>query len=155
MEMNPNLNKSIRKMMDSRHMSSIPEYVKTGIDMANSFGFMSQNDKVDYAGFFDIDDKVYKLCYETCETCRGEGNAYNHNCITCALGYIFINDSGNNLCKKECFYAYYYIYPLGYYECTSTNSCPEGAPYFVPGKRKCVRSCLEESIPKNLEYTLT
>lgn len=98
--------------------------------------------------YFDIDDKVYKLCYETCETCRGEGNAYNHNCITCALGYIFINDSGNNLCKKECFYAYYYIYPLGYYECTSTNSCPEGAPYFVPGKRKCVRSCLEESIFK-------
>ena len=48
-----------------RNVSSIPEYVKTGIDMANSFGFMQTNDKVDYAKFFDIDDKV--LCFDDLE----------------------------------------------------------------------------------------
>ena len=47
-EMNPAPNKSVKKILDSRHMSYIPEYVKTGIDMANSFGFMQTNDKVDY-----------------------------------------------------------------------------------------------------------
>lgn len=77
-EMNPNLNKSIRRILDSRHMSSIPEYVKTGIDMANSFGFMSQNDKVDYASFFDIDDKV--LCFDDLERANVD--------VIDVLGYI-------------------------------------------------------------------
>ena len=53
-EMNPALNKSVKKILDSRHMSYIPEYVKTGIDMANSFGFMQTNDKVDYSDIFFI-----------------------------------------------------------------------------------------------------
>ena len=77
-EMNPNLNKSIRKILDSRHMSSIPEYVKTGIDMANSFGFMAQNDKVDYSNFFDIDDKV--LCFDDLERANVD--------VIDVLGYI-------------------------------------------------------------------
>ena len=64
-EMNPALNKSVKKILDSRHMSYIPEYVKTGIDMANSFGFMQTNDKVDYSKFFDVDDKV--LCFDDLE----------------------------------------------------------------------------------------
>ncbi len=77
-EMNPNLNKTIRKILESRHMSSIPEYVKTGIDMANSFGFMTQNDKVDYASFFDIDDKV--LCFDDLERANVD--------VIDVLGYI-------------------------------------------------------------------
>ena len=64
-EMNPNLNRSIKKVIDARNVSSIPEYVKTGIDMANSFGFMQMNDKIDYSKFFEIDDKV--LCFDDLE----------------------------------------------------------------------------------------
>ena len=64
-EMNPNLNKSIKRVLDTRNVSSIPEYVKTGIDMANSFGFMQMNDKIDYSKFFEIDDKV--LCFDDLE----------------------------------------------------------------------------------------
>ena len=60
-EMNPALNRSVKKILDSRHMSYIPEYVKTGMDMANSFGFMQTNEKVDYAKFFDVDDKKVLL----------------------------------------------------------------------------------------------
>ena len=31
--------------------------------------------------------------------------------------------------------------PLGYYECTETNSCPEGSSYLIPELRKCVPKC--------------
>ncbi len=77
-EMNPNLNKSITKILNSRNMSSIPEYVKTGIDMANSFGFMQQNEKVDYSKFFEIDDKV--LCFDDLERANVD--------VIDVLGYI-------------------------------------------------------------------
>ena len=77
-EMNPNLNKSIRKILDVRNVSSIPEYVKTGIDMANSFGFMQTNDKVDYSKIFDIDDKV--LCFDDLERANVD--------VIDVLGYI-------------------------------------------------------------------
>ena len=97
----------------------------------------------------DTSDKtkwVYKPCYETCETCIEGGDAYDHKCKTCALRYKFFNDSeeGKKLCEAECSYAYYYTYPLEYYECTETNSCPDEAPYLVPAIRKCVRNCIEE-----------
>lgn len=64
-EMNPSLNRSIKKVIDTHNISSIPEYVKTGIDMANSFGFMQMNEKIDYSKFFEIDDKV--LCFDDLE----------------------------------------------------------------------------------------
>ena len=78
MEMNPNINKSIKKILDSRNMSSIPEYVKTGMDMANSFGVMQANEKVDFAKFFDMDDKV--LCFDDLERANVD--------VIDVLGYI-------------------------------------------------------------------
>ena len=78
MEMNPNINKSIKKILDSRNMSSIPEYVKTGIDMANSFGIMQGNEKVDFAKFFEMDDKV--LCFDDLERANVD--------VIDVLGYI-------------------------------------------------------------------
>ena len=97
--------------------------------------------------YFDTNEFAYKPCYETCQTCETGGNAYNHNCTSCTLGYVFIDSK----CREECSYAYYYKYSFEYYECTSTNSCPEEAPYFVPDKRKCVRNCQDE-IPYIWEY---
>ena len=84
----------------------------------------------------------YQPCYETCDTCYGKGDAYNHNCATCALRYKFFEDGDKKLCEAECSYAYYYTIPLGYYECTETNSCPEGSSYLIPELRKCVPQCL-------------
>ena len=78
MEMNPNLNKSIKKVLDSRNMTSIPEYVKTGIDMANAFGIMQQNEKVDFSKFFEMDDKV--LCFDDLERANVD--------VIDVLGYI-------------------------------------------------------------------
>ena len=35
----------------------IPEYAKTGLNMANLFGVTQNGDKVDYSKFFSTDDK--------------------------------------------------------------------------------------------------
>ena len=95
-------------------------------------------------GKTDKDKWLYMPCYETCEKCDEGGDAYNHKCKECALRYKFFNDSDNSLCEAECSYAYYYTIPLGYYECTETNSCPEGSTYLVPEIRKCVPNCIDE-----------
>ena len=89
---------------------------------------------------------VYKPCYETCESCNEGGDAYDHKCESCALRYKFFTDSesGKKLCEAECSYAYYYTYPLEYYECTETNTCPDEARYLVPAIKKCVRDCKDE-----------
>ena len=92
----------------------------------------------------DPDNKVYMPCYETCAICHQKGDAYDHNCDNCSLRYKRYNDSGKELCEAECSYAYYYTYPLGYYECTESNGCPPEASYLVPEKRKCVKQCSDE-----------
>ena len=96
------------------------------------------------SGKTDKNKWLYMPCYETCEKCEEGGDAYNHKCKECALRYKFFNDSDNSLCEAECSYAYYYTIPLRYYECTETNSCPEGSTYLVPEIRKCVPDCKDE-----------
>ena len=59
------MDKNLRKFMDANEQSTIPEYAKTGIDMANFFGVTQNGDKVDYADFFSTDDKV--LCFDDLE----------------------------------------------------------------------------------------
>ncbi len=51
--------------MDANEQTTIPEYAKTGIDMANFFGVTQNGDKVDYGEFFSTDDKV--LCFDDLE----------------------------------------------------------------------------------------
>ena len=59
------MDKNLRKYMDSHEQTTIPEYAKTGIDMANFFGVTQSGDKIDYAEFFSTDDKV--LCFDDLE----------------------------------------------------------------------------------------
>ena len=59
------MDKNLRKYMDSHEQTTIPEYAKTGIDMANFFGVTQSGDKVDYAEFFSTEDKV--LCFDDLE----------------------------------------------------------------------------------------
>ena len=59
------MDKNLRKFMDANGQSTIPEYAKTGIDMANFFGVTENGDKVDYGEFFSTDDKV--LCFDDLE----------------------------------------------------------------------------------------
>ena len=59
------MDKNLRKFMDANDQTTIPEYAKTGIDMANLFGVTQNGDKIDYADFFSTDDKV--LCFDDLE----------------------------------------------------------------------------------------
>ena len=59
------MNKNLKKFMNSNGAGSIPEYAKTGLDMANFFGVTQNGDRVDYAQFFSTDDKV--LCFDDLE----------------------------------------------------------------------------------------
>ena len=59
------MDKNLRKYMEANEQTTIPEYAKTGIDMANFFGVTQSGDKVDYAEFFSTDDKV--LCFDDLE----------------------------------------------------------------------------------------
>ena len=59
------MDKNLRKYMNANEQTTIPEYAKTGIDMANFFGVTQSGDKVDYGEFFSTDDKV--LCFDDLE----------------------------------------------------------------------------------------
>lgn len=60
------MDKNLRKFMDANGQTKyIPEYAKTGLDMANFFGVTQNGDKIDYADFFSTDDKV--LCFDDLE----------------------------------------------------------------------------------------
>ena len=59
------MDKNLRKYMNSTGQTAIPEYAKTGLDMANLFGVTQNGDRVNYADFFSTDDKV--LCFDDLE----------------------------------------------------------------------------------------
>lgn len=86
-ETNPMISKTLKKFVDTRQGNLIPEYVKTGLDMANLFGSMNFNsDKVDFSKLFAIDDKI--LCFDDLERANVD--------VIDILGYInnFVEHDG-------------------------------------------------------------
>ena len=65
METTQLMDKNLRRFMNSKGQETIPEYAKTGLDMANFFGVTQNGNKLDYAEFFATDDKV--LCFDDLE----------------------------------------------------------------------------------------
>ena len=59
------MDKNMKKYMASHDRTIIPEYAKTGLDMAHFFGTKQNNEKIDYSQFFSTDDKV--LCFDDLE----------------------------------------------------------------------------------------
>ena len=59
------MDKNLKKYMDASGVKTIPEYAKTGLDMANFFGVTQNGDRINYAEFFSTDDKV--LCFDDLE----------------------------------------------------------------------------------------
>ena len=59
------MDKNLKKYMNNNGQTIIPEYAKTGLDMANFFGVTQNGDKVDYENFFSTEDKV--LCFDDLE----------------------------------------------------------------------------------------
>ena len=59
------MDKNMKKYMTTTGQTTIPEYAKTGLDMANLFGVTQNGDKMDYGKFFSTDDKI--LCFDDLE----------------------------------------------------------------------------------------
>ena len=59
------MDKNLKKYMNASGVNTIPEYAKTGLDMANFFGVTQNGDRIDYGEFFSTDDKV--LCFDDLE----------------------------------------------------------------------------------------
>ena len=59
------MDKNLKKFMNNHNQTTIPEYAKTGLDMANFFGVTQNGDKINYADFFSTDDKI--LCFDDLE----------------------------------------------------------------------------------------
>ena len=59
------MDKNLKKYMSTHEQTTIPEYAKTGLDMANFFGVSSTGEKIDYEEFFATEDKV--LCFDDLE----------------------------------------------------------------------------------------
>ncbi len=59
------MDKNLKKYMGASGVKTIPEYAKTGLDMANFFGVTQNGDRIDYEEFFSTDDKV--LCFDDLE----------------------------------------------------------------------------------------
>ena len=59
------MDKNLKKYMNQHEEMTIPEYAKTGLDMANLFGVSASEGKIDYEEFFSTDDKV--LCFDDLE----------------------------------------------------------------------------------------
>ena len=95
--------------------------------------------------FFDKNDKVHKLCYQTCQNCSQSGNDLNHSCTSCAVDHVFIEEEPNN-CYPKCEYYYYYT-KNKIYRCTETYECPSEYPYLIANKSKCVNNCYDEIYP--------
>ena len=78
METTQMMNKSLRKYLEANPGTTIPEYAKTGLDMANLFGVSQLNEKIDYTNLFNIEDKV--LCFDDLERANVD--------VIDVLGYI-------------------------------------------------------------------
>ena len=82
METSQLMDRNLRNFMSANGQTTIPEYAKTGIDMANFFGNGSNGGKLDYEEFFSTDDKV--LCFDDLERANVDVIdilGYINNCV--------------------------------------------------------------------------
>lgn len=87
LETNPVITKTLKKFVEHTDGNVIPEYVKTGVDIANLYGTMQvDGGKIDFAKMFTTDDKV--LCFDDLERANID--------IIDILGYInnFVEHDG-------------------------------------------------------------
>ena len=125
----------------------------------NEKGFYPKANDINYNGnfiecyegnisryYFDNNTKNYKECYSSCQTCIGEGNDINHNCLSCANEYNYeLNNSETINCYKICsYYSYYNTFNKKNY-CTSDNSCPKDFNKKILDKKQCINDCTKDN----------
>lgn len=68
------------------------------------------NETKPYNFYFDLENKDYEPCFETCFQCNKKGDYIENNCLLCD-GITFIKKpeyEDSNNCVHKCKYLYYY-----------------------------------------------
>ena len=95
--------------------------------------------------YLDINENIFKPCYNTCLTCNEYGDQNNNNCEKCIKNYIFRNFTNNDKnCYENCVYYYYFDKDNNYY-CTKNDKCPENYKLILE-KNKCIDNCSNDDI---------
>ena len=99
--------------------------------------------------YLDLNNSIFKKCFDTCETCEIKGDKVNHNCLKCKSNYNFEISNNNNYlnCYENCSY-YYYFDVNNIFHCTVNYSCPDGYNKLIPDKMKCIDNCSSDDIYK-------
>ena len=96
--------------------------------------------------YLDLNDGIYKNCYNTCKFCKGTGDKTKNNCTQCAIDYMFLDEPGHTInCYQKCQY-YYYFDEFNNYNCTENMACPEKYKNIIFEKNKCVDECKNDDI---------
>ena len=101
----------------------------------------------------------YKQCYQTCKTCKQNGNNFMHNCLKCNNDYPFIY--GNN-CYEFCHHNFYNE-STNVYQCLEepkcigkklilnneecVDGCPTNGIYKYEFQKRCYKECPSDSLP--------
>ena len=59
--------------------------------------------------YLDESAKMYRKCYQTCDTCYGHGTSSEHNCTTCIINYYKVDTSGDNCIKESEIYQNFFL----------------------------------------------
>ena len=100
--------------------------------------------------YLDNENKVYKLCYFSCQSCNYGGDGYQNNCTSCKNNQILKPDIPNSTnCVTKC--EYLYFYQNSNYKCTKIDICPDGYEIEIKEKKKCIDKC-ENDNEYNIQY---
>ena len=96
--------------------------------------------------YLDVNDNIYKKCYDRCKTCKQHGNESIHNCNECLNDFIFLNDSFalKNNSYNICSY-FYYFDEKNEYKCTHSDECPSNYNILIFSRNKCIDDCKKDS----------
>ena len=87
--------------------------------------------------YLDINNSLYKKCYDTCETCDIKGDNEFHNCLKCNSEFKYQLNINNYInCYKNC--SYYYYFANDNYHCTNNLSCPSEYPQLIQNRNECI-----------------
>ena len=146
---------SIESIIDNLCINCIDFYYPIYKDSSNKNSFIRcYHNPNGY--YLDNEDKLYKKCYLSCESCDRKGNNSNHNCLSCTREYFYeLNIFDRKNCYKVCpIYSYYNSFNNKYY-CTNSSSCPKNiSELLIPKKNQCIDDCSkDQDYPYQFRHT--
>ena len=96
--------------------------------------------------YLDINQRIYKKCFNNCKFCYDLGNETINNCIECIPGFEFYIDKFNfSNCFQKCDNFYYFNESNGF-NCIET--CPKEFNKIIIDKSQCIDICQNDYVYK-------